>query len=219
MSDHGRMISIPRYVMLPVFLAGCVRQLPAAPVPPAVVPPMQPAPPPPEGQARLLVDVVDGPTPVQRMQLVANPNGARPGVHFDEQFEPFCSPSPCAVDLPFGNVLLAFPRIGEPGLNEVEVVHVGPQSSVYRRSLSVYDDRTGALRVLGIIATSLGGASAITGTALLPVGISDGNSGLTTAGAITLGGGALLMAIGIWAIRTDAPTYRPGSINHFAMPK
>ncbi|HEY6039727.1 MAG TPA: hypothetical protein VIV58_35845, partial [Kofleriaceae bacterium] len=73
--------------------------------------------------------------------------------------------------------------------------------------------------VLGIIATSLGGASAITGTVLLPIGLSDGNNSLTTAGAITLGGGALLMALGIWAIRTDAPTYRPGSINHFPLPR
>lgn len=214
------MISFPRYLMLPVFLTGCVKQLPAAPVPAAVVPAMQPAPPPPEGQARLVVDVVDGPTPVQRVRMAPTPNSTgRPGFHFDEASEPFCTPSPCAVDLPFGNVLLGFPRIGDPGVTEIEVVHVGPESSVYRRSLSAYDGRTGGLRVLGIIATSLGGASAITGTVLLPIGLSDGNASLTTAGAITLGGGALLMALGIWAIRTDAPTYRPGSINHFALPR
>jgi hypothetical protein len=213
------MISISRVLMLPVFVAGCVQNLPPRPVPPATAPKLEPAPPPPEGQARLVVDVVDGRMPVQRVRLAPQPVD-QGGHHFrfDETPEPLCAPSPCAVDLPFGNILLGFPRIGQPDVTEVEVVHVGPESSVYRRSLSIYDGRTGAVRILGIIATSLGGASAITGTALLPIGISDGNNGLTTAGAITLGGGALLMAIGIWAIRADSPTYTPGSSNHFALP-
>jgi hypothetical protein len=214
MSEDGRMRVA---TIVPVFLAACVKQLPPAPVPPAVVPPMQPAPPPPEGQARLLVDVVDSHVPVQRVMLAPYPG--RKGVMLSEKPQPLCAPSPCAVDLPFGNVALGFPVIGDPDALEVELVHVGPDSSVYRRSLSVYDDRTGALRVIGIIAASVGGASAITGTALLPIGLSDGNTGLTAAGGITLGAGAALLALGIWAIRTDAPTYRPGSANHFALPR
>lgn len=203
--------------MLPVFLAACVTTLPPAPVPPQVVPPMQPAPPPPEGQARLLVDVVDGPAPVQRVRLAAQPG--KHGVDLEERPEPFCQPSPCAVDLPFGNVLLGFPVIGDRDALEVELVHVGPESSIYRRSLSVYDDRHTSLTTWGILATSIGGASAITGTALLPIGLSDGNTGLTTAGAVTLGAGAVLIAIGVWALRADASTFRPGSANHFALPR
>ena len=202
--------------MLPVFAAACVSELPARPVPPAVAPPMQPAPPPPAGQARLLVDIVDGPGPVTRVRLAPQQLGTH-RFRFDETPEPLCAPSPCAVDLPFGNVLLGFPRIGQPDVTEVELVHVGPESSVYRRSLSIYRHRHSGLTTLGIIATSLGGASAITGTVLLPIGISDGNSGLTTAGGVTLGAGALLMALGVWAMRADADTYQPGAIAHFPM--
>ena len=202
--------------MLPVFVAGCVSELPPRPVPPAVVPPMQPAPPPPEGQARLVVDVVDGPTPVSRVRMAPQQLGAQ-RYRFEEAMEPLCSPSPCAVDLPFGNVLLGFPRIGQPGTTEVELVHVGPESSVYRRSLSTYQHRHTGLTTWGILGVSIGGASAITGTALLPIGLSDGSSGLTTAGAITLGGGALLIALGWWALHADADWYQPGSIAHFPL--
>ncbi|HSN29070.1 MAG TPA: hypothetical protein VLT45_22435 [Kofleriaceae bacterium] len=215
----------PRYLMLPVFAAGCiapvlaagcVTELPPRPVPPAVVPPMQPAPPPPDGQARLVVDVADGPTPVARVRMAPQQVGSE-RYRFSEAMEPFCSPSPCAVDLPFGNVLLGFPRIGQPGVTEVELVHVGPESSVYRRSLSIYRHRHGALTTLGILATSIGGASAITGTVLLPVGLSDSNGGLTTAGGITLGAGAVLIALGVLAMRADADLYQPGAIAHFPL--
>ena len=76
----------------------------------------------------------------------------------------------------------------------------------------------GSVRVLGIIATSLGAAAAITGTALLPIGLSKDNDRLTAAGGISLGGGALLIAAGIWAIRADSPSWRPGSSNHYPLP-
>jgi hypothetical protein len=71
--------------------------------------------------------------------------------------------------------------------------------------------------VLGIIATSLGSASAITGAALLPIGLSKDNNTMTTAGGITLGAGALAIVLGILAIRADSPTYRPGSSNHYPL--
>lgn len=199
--------------MVPVFLTACVKTLPPAPVPSQVLPPIQPAPPPPEGQARLLVDVTDGPAPVQRVQLVPRP--ARNGVLLAEETRPFCQPSPCAVDLPFGNVLLGFPVIGQPTETEVELVHVGPESSAYRRTLAVYTSHH--TPAWAVVATSIGGASAITGTVLLPIGLSDSNSGLTMAGGITLGVGAALIAIGAWALQTNASTYRPGSSSHFAL--
>jgi hypothetical protein len=126
-----------------------------------------------------------------------------------------CVKSPCLADLPPGNVVLGFPVIGDPQAYEYELVHVGPETHVYRRSLSVYDGDTGALRTLGIIGTSVGGAALVTGVVLLPIGLSDDSDGLTTAGGITLGVGAAVMALGIWAIRRDAPTFRPGSSNHF----
>jgi len=128
-----------------------------------------------------------------------------------------CAVTPCVTNLPVGNVLLGFPVIGDDDKQEVELVHIGAEPSVYRRSLSVYNDSSGGLRLFGILATSIGGASAITGTALLPIGLAKDNTGLTVSGGITLGVGALALAIGIWAIRADSPTYRPGSSNHFPL--
>ncbi len=141
----------------------------------------------------------------------------RVGFQLFESPEWLCTASPCVADVPAGNVLLGFPVLGNSDATEVELVHVGPEPSVYRRSLSVYTDNTGGTRVMGIIMTSVGAASAITGTALLPVGLAKGNDGLTISGGITLGVGAALIALGIWAIRHDAPTYRPGSSNHFPL--
>lgn len=132
-----------------------------------------------------------------------------------EVHEDLCT-SPCVADLPLGNVLLGFPVLGKSGQEETELVHVGQKPSVYRRSLSVYDDSSGSLSVLGIIGTSLGASAVITGGVLLPIGLGRDNTGLATAGGITLGAGAAVLALGIWAIWDDAPTYRPGSAAHFA---
>jgi hypothetical protein len=198
---------------LPLFAAACVKQLPPAPIPPATPPPIAQTPVA-EGSGRLVVDVVDGPTTVQRVRM--QPTKLEHGFRFVEVPEVLCASTPCVTDVPTGNLLLGFPVIGR-GDMEVELVHIGPEPSAYRRALSEYHDDTGALRVLGIIAASLGGASAITGTCLLPIGLSKDNDSLTWAGGITLGAGAVLLAIGIWAINTDAPTYRPGSSNHFPL--
>ncbi len=197
-----------------------MRTLPPAAVPAPVAPALEPAPPPPDGQGRLVVDVVEGRAPVQRVRMASRQTTDAQGrtrYQLYEAPESFCTPAPCAVDVPLGNVLLGFPVVGDPGAMEIDLVHVGREPTVYRRSLSVYEDHTGGVRVMGIIGTSVGGAAAITGTVLLPIGLSDGNAGLTTAGGITLGAGAALLALGIWAIRHDAPTYRPGSSNHFPL--
>jgi hypothetical protein len=199
-------------------LVGCVKRLPPAPTPQAVAPVIPAAPPPPPGYTRLVVDVVDGPAAVQQVRMQSRPvenDLGRISYQFSERPEVLCT-APCATDLPAGNILLGFPVLGKDAL-ETELVHLGPEPSVYRRALSIYDDRSGGLRVFGIIATAVGGASAITGTALLPIGLSDGNGALTAAGGITLGVGAALIAFGVWAIRHDAPTFRPGSSNHFPL--
>ncbi|MGE0402061.1 MAG: hypothetical protein AB7T06_35495 [Kofleriaceae bacterium] len=201
-------------------VAGCIKQLPPAPipepVPPAVAAGAAPAP----GTGRLIVDVVDGPAPVQRVRMEARPSPNAQGVptvRFEQTPTELCPAAPCVTDVPVGNILLGFPVIGDQGALETELVNVGPDPSVYRRSLSVYTDNSGATRVLGIIATSLGAASAITGTALLPIGLSKGNDGLTLAGGVSLGGGLALVAIGIMMIRADSPTFRPGSSNHYVL--
>lgn len=198
----------------------CVRQLPPAPIPAPTLPPGADAGPPAAGRGRLIVDVVDGPAPVQRVQMRATPldhGRGRRTFQFSEGFEPLCPQSPCVAEVPAGtNVLLGFPVLGDSSDTEVELVHVGPETSVYRRALSVYSKRGGGGRVFGILATVFGSASLITGTALLPAGLSRDNSGMTAAGGITLGAGALLLTVGIIALRATADVYQPGSSNHFA---
>lgn len=233
MIDQVRMTHVPRNESsrLPVFgrvtvgvcivatLSACVKRLPPAPIPEPIAPPVQTAGPPPEGQGRLIVDVVEGPAPVQRVRIDARQRdhgGGRYTYSLVEVPELLCPAAPCIRDVPRGNILLGFPVIGEDTL-EVELVHIGPEPSVYRRSLSIYSGGTGGLRIFGIIGTSVGGAAIATGAALLPIGLAKDNGGLTTAGAISLGAGSALLALGIWAIRRDSPTYRPGSSNHFPL--
>lgn len=166
------------------------------------------------------MDVVDQPAPVQRVVAESTPvqnARGRTTFRFRETPQVLCAASPCASDVPQGNVVLGFPVIGNDAL-EVELVHVGAEPSVYRRSLSVYEDNTGSLRVVGIVATAVGGTAVATGAALLPIGLAKEHGGLTVSGGITLGVGAALLAFGIWAIRKDAPTFRPGSSNHFPLP-
>ncbi len=68
--------------------------------------------------------------------------------------------------MPSGNILLGFPVVGDEDALETELVHLGPDASVYRRALSHYNGDTGATRVLGIIGASRGGTAMMTGTAL-----------------------------------------------------
>jgi len=132
--------------------------------------------------------------------------------------EPLCAITPCVVEPPLGNMVLGFPVAGNPGALDLELVHVGNEPSVYRRTLSRYEDKDqGATTILGIIAASLGGASVITGTVLLPIGLADDNDDLAIAGGITLAAGAAALALGILAIRADADTYQPGAANHFSL--
>lgn len=205
---------------LPLAVA-CTKQLPPAPTPDRVVPEVAAATPPADGQGRLVVDVVEGSTPVHRVRMASErleDDKGRESWRFHEAPELACPASPCVLDVPVGNLLLGFPVLGDEDRLEVELVHVSAEPTVYRRSLSVYDDDTGALLVLGILAASIGGASAITGVALLPVGLSKENDGLAIAGGITLGAGALLVALGTWFINLDSRTFRPGSAAHYTMP-
>lgn len=199
--------------------AGCVKQLPPAATPEPIAPAVDSTAPLEGGHGRLVVDVVDAPTSVHRIEMAATQTDdgqGRVSFRFYESPQLLCAASPCVADVPVGNLLLGFPVIGKKHGMEIELVHVGPETTVYRRSLSRYDDRRGKLNVLGIIAAAVGASAGITGVVLLPIGLSDDNNDLAAAGGITLGVGAALLAIGIWAIRHDAPTYRPGSSIHFS---
>lgn len=119
------------------------------------------------------------------------------------------------IDEPPGNILIGFPVLGCRPAIDFDLVHVGPDPSVYRRSLAIFEDDTGAEKIVGIVAASLGAAAAITGMVLVPSGISKDNRTLTEAGGITLGAGALALTVGLLMVRHDSATYRPGSANHF----
>jgi hypothetical protein len=231
MSEHARMgNTLPVFgsgaqrlcasLSIAVLGAACVRHLPPAPTPEPLVPRVEAGTPLAAGQGRLVLDVVEGPAPVQQVRMNATPVPGPDGHNTFELHEApsvLCAVTPCVTNIPVGNVVLGFPVIGDSDATEVELVHIGPEPSVYRRSLSVYTDNTGGVRLFGILATSIGGASAVTGAALLPIGLAKENGGLTVAGGLSLGVGAVLLAVGIWAIRADAPTYRPGSSNHFPL--
>lgn len=81
--------------------------------------------------------------------------------------------------------------------------------SLYRRALG-WGKSGGAGGALGILGATFGGCSFATGAALLPVGLATDKSGLTASGAITLGVGALLTALGVWAINANPRFEQPG---------
>jgi hypothetical protein len=202
--------------LVAVVSAACAKNLPPAPTPERVVPPVDTGGPIAEGQGRLVLDVVEGPTAVQRVGVASEPSGeGRVSLFFDSS-ETLCPASPCAVDLPQGNVLLQFPVIGSNAV-EMELVHIGSRPTVYRRSLSRYDASKPGY-TLGIVGAALGGTSAMTGAALLPIGLADRSNGLTIAGATTLGVGAAVLAVSIWMINAKAPSRRSGSSVHFPLP-
>lgn len=209
--------SVQRLVIL-ACLGACTINLPAAPVPPAVPPPISSPTPPPAGQGRLIIDVVDGPTPVQRVDMASEPIKKETGFvtyRFSEAPRQLCPQTPCLAHVPAGtNILLGFPVIGSES-TETELVHIGPEPSVYRRSLSVYHRKGGGGKVLGIIMTSVGGAALAAGATFLPIGLAKDIDGMTIAGGASLGAGTALLVVGILMIRANSPTYRPGSSNHY----
>jgi hypothetical protein len=175
--------------------------------------------PPAQGNGRLIVDVPEGPVPVYRARFEARQqdNGTqRPTFRFfDLPTEQICKTTPCVIDEPPGNILIGFPVLGCRPAIDYDLVHVGLEPRVYRRSLAIFENETGAEKIVGIVGASVGAAATITGIALLPVGASKENNTLTAAGGITLGAGAVLLTAGILMIRHDSATYRPGSANHF----
>jgi hypothetical protein len=190
------------------FAVGCVHILPPPPIPGPVQPPPLGTPIP-VGQGRIYIDVVDGPTDIRAVHPVTVQDTFNGEVFEETELETVrACRTPCVLDLPLGHQLLAFPMhytLGE----DVQDVLISPTPSLYRRALGSRK-RAGAGFVLGVLAVTFGGTSAVTGAALLPIGLATNGSGLTTAGGITLGVGAVLTALGIWAMAVN-PTYaQPG---------
>ncbi len=172
------------------------------------------------GEGQLVIDVVDGSTRVERIKMVPTQKTDEQGrsrYEFIESPELLCETTPCAVNLPLGNVVLAFPIAGSPGAKDVELIHIDAEQTVYRRALTYYKpQQSGSARPLGIVSMSLGGMAMVTGAALLPIGLSKDKDGLASAGLISLGAGAVLTALGIWSVWGTGSTYRPGSAIHYS---
>lgn len=197
--------------------SGCVEHLPPANTPDRVIPASATATAVPQGQGRLVVDVVDGPTQVQRVTMEPHPvdNGSAIQTWwFSESYTPLCETSPCVVDLAPGNVLLGFPVIGSRNEFEVDLVHISEEPTVYRRALSHAGGGGGGF-VLGIVGVTFGGMSAVTGMALLPIGLAKDKDGMTLAGGITLGVGAVLVGLSTLAMIVDRPQYQAGASAHY----
>jgi hypothetical protein len=192
--------------LLVVALAGCVHALPPPPIPGPIQPPRLDRPIA-AGQGRVYLDVVDGPTDVRVVRPITVEESLDDHVFDETALETVqACRTPCVVDLPLGAQLVAFPVRYSPK-EEVDTVLVSPTPSLYRRALG--SRRHGS--VLGVLGVAFGGTSLVTGAALLPVGLATDHSGLTTAGAITLGAGAILTALGIWALATAPTLEQPGA--------
>lgn len=165
-----------------------------------------------------MIDVVDGATKVERIYMQPTPvtdGQGRTRYEFVESHEVLCAQTPCVVKLPLGNVVLGFPVTSSPGAREVELVHVEASPTVYRRALSFYKAPQSG-RSLGVVATSLGGMTIVAGASMLPIGLAKDVDGLTLAGGISLGVGAIVTALGIWSLKGTSSSYKQGSAIHFA---
>lgn len=197
--------------------AGCIQALPPRATPGPVVPPAADSPPAP-GQGRIYVDVLDGPVRVRVVKPVTVTETVNDQEFESEELEDQATcVSPCFLDLPLGTHLLAFPVRGAGG---VDLAHVlaSPTPTVYRRALG-WREPGGAGFVLGVLGASFGGASFITGAALLPTGLAKDNHALTLAGGITLGAGALLTAAGILAIASHPLGEQAGAGAQYGLPE
>jgi hypothetical protein len=201
---------------LTLAVAGCIHTLPPVATPGPVNPPSETIAVPP-GHGLIYVDVVDGSTDVRVVKSVEVSEQLNDQVIETETLEEqsACT-SPCVLDLPLGPHLLAFPMRGSGGVEVAQVI-ASPRPTVYRRALG-WRRSGGAGFVLGVLGTIFGGASFTTGAALLPIGLVEDSHGMKLAGEITLGAGALLTAVGIWAIAMHPLFEQSGAGAQYGLP-
>jgi hypothetical protein len=197
---------------------GCAHVFPPPPTPGPIRPALLDTPIAP-GRGRVYIDVVDGPTNVRVIRPVdvtetevCGPDSGCVGTQVFQdtvlETELWCR-TPCVLDLTLGDKLIGFPMRGW-GQEEIDTVTVSPTPSLYRKALG-WGRSGGGSYALGILGVTFGGVSFVTGAALLPVGLATDKSGFTTSGAITLGVGAVLTTLGIWAISANPKLKQPGA--------
>jgi hypothetical protein len=202
---------------LALIAGGCIHALPPRSIPGPVIPPPETTPLAP-GLGRVYVDVVDGPTEVRVVKpITVSEKVGDDEIETDELEDQAVCTSPCVLDLPLGRHLFAFPVRGAGGV-DLASVFASPSPTVYRRALG-WRQSGGAGFILGVLAATFGGASFVTGGALLPTGLAKDNHGLTLAGEITLGVGAVLTATGIWAMFKNPLMVQAGAGAQYGLPE
>ena len=193
----------------------CTRTLPRRTVPSAEMPNVDLSQPQPPGTGRLVVDVPDGPVPVT--QIAVRPQPAGEHYTFTEEPTVVCPATPCVLDLPLGNVALAFPVQGSPEDRSIpEVVHVGTAPTVFRRNLDLYDPGRRPMSVTGGVMAFFGVIATIVGFVMAEGGEPD--RARRRIGYVTAASGLVLAVPGIVMARWGAATRRPGSSVHFPVP-
>lgn len=169
----------------------------------------------------MIIDVPEGSSAVSRVTLRPEPlTGSRNLAGdrgqrwtFVEDLTLACEATPCLLDMPPGNVLLSFPALNKPAeMSLPELVHVGAETTVFRRHLDVYTPRRSGVLWTGVSSLFLSTGGLIAGGILAG---DDSESSRRLAGQITLGVSALVFALAIWLIRQGVPTLTPGGSIHF----
>jgi hypothetical protein len=196
---------------------GCIHTFAPVPAPPPPMEPPRSDRPVPPGYGRIFVDVADGPVFVSVVEPVEVTETLNDQTVTSEVLrdQGGCT-SPCILDLRLGAHLLAFPMRGSGGVDLAHVVAT-PRPTVYRHALG-WRQKGGAGFVLGLLGVSFGGMSVTTGAALLPVGLVKGSEGMTLAGEITLGVGAVLTVVGIWAMASNPSMVQAGGGAQYEVP-
>jgi len=185
---------------------GATEVLPPRTAPPRTMPVVTfPADPPGAGEGRLVIDSVDGPTPVTAQSLERFEGAAsRPA-----PVGTLCT-TPCVVDLPLGRyrLLLAGPS-DDPGRDDVVEVEVGEGVSVIRRAPGKHEvsESTPTVPILLVV----GGVAGL-GAGAAVIGSGDG-----TAGGLLLGGGAAL-TIGGAVTWPSGATEQEGASTYWNVP-
>jgi hypothetical protein len=149
-----------------------------------------PSAPPNAGTGRIYIDIVDGPTRVDRIEAGAP--------------ELVCI-TPCWVDLPRGHHDLRFILSSDPSKVDLDVVKVFDQPVVYRRALG-HTDIKGSDKTIGVVGVGVG-ASLVLGGGLTALGGGE-TTGLSNGFMIT---GALLSAVGVYFLYRGRTVQQDGT--------
>lgn len=206
-----------------LFMNGCTaRQIPPPRMPQRVMPTeVAEAPPPAAGEGRVVLDVANVPSRVDevtaRSEYTGVPQGmtVRSGGNYmvggrQRQTRPLCL-TPCAVNLTLGYHELLFSALDDDTHTSTGFVTAATAPSVVRHVLGRETSSVGGL-VGALIMGGFGVSGILSGAVLEAIGDdpAHGQTGIATAGWITLGLGVALTAGAVALGLASRPTIQPG---------